>query len=449
MTPWLLKNFRFERIDAFPQKDDPNNRVFIHAKLPTVIFVLKKEKVKSVGKVICHPGKRFEDVSKKYILDQQKIQLLDSYSLSIPIMNDDEWAICKRIFLSNWVTKLGTILHSYQGEINETSMKHLLSEEPIGPVILRGGVVQRYDLLKIPKQGKKYYLDGENYEREISDASRKIHANAMRIGYQRNAALDNYRRLIATIIPQHSHLFDSISYLLPSDDDRHFLLSVLNSNLLEFRFRMTSSNNHVNGYEVEQLPIRIIHETTPTPQRQSYFVEAQELFRAYLSSKDPSILLSFIDDRLPMNEKGNFITEKEESDVVHDLLGFLAEQMIDLNEQKQQEVRGFLEWLEREIGAKVDDLTNKTAIKQYYDFENFIELINILEKKPNAKKLRVNPHDRGFQDNILKPEFIRSKEKLIPIRESIESTDRLIDQIVYKLYGLTDEEIAIVEKSLA
>ena len=29
----------------------------------------------------------------------------------------------------------------------------------------------------------------------------------------------------------------------------------------------------------------------------------------------------------------------------------------------------------------------------------------------------------------------------------IEATDRLIDQIVYKLYGLTDEEIAIIEES--
>ncbi|MEA2045925.1 MAG: hypothetical protein U9N48_05310 [Euryarchaeota archaeon] len=28
----------------------------------------------------------------------------------------------------------------------------------------------------------------------------------------------------------------------------------------------------------------------------------------------------------------------------------------------------------------------------------------------------------------------------------IEETDRLIDQVVYKLYGLTDEEIGIVEQ---
>lgn len=34
---------------------------------------------------------------------------------------------------------------------------------------------------------------------------------------------------------------------------------------------------------------------------------------------------------------------------------------------------------------------------------------------------------------------------LEPLKEKIKITDNLIDQIVYKLYDLTDEEIAIVE----
>jgi type II restriction/modification system DNA methylase subunit YeeA len=32
-----------------------------------------------------------------------------------------------------------------------------------------------------------------------------------------------------------------------------------------------------------------------------------------------------------------------------------------------------------------------------------------------------------------------------PLKEKIRATDNLIDQIVYKLYGLTDEEIKVVE----
>lgn len=37
--------------------------------------------------------------------------------------------------------------------------------------------------------------------------------------------------------------------------------------------------------------------------------------------------------------------------------------------------------------------------------------------------------------------------KLKPMFERIEDTDRLIDEIVYRLYGLTEEEIRLVEEA--
>jgi hypothetical protein len=37
--------------------------------------------------------------------------------------------------------------------------------------------------------------------------------------------------------------------------------------------------------------------------------------------------------------------------------------------------------------------------------------------------------------------------KLLPLRERIRKTDELIDATVYRLYGLTQEEIGIVEGS--
>ena len=37
------------------------------------------------------------------------------------------------------------------------------------------------------------------------------------------------------------------------------------------------------------------------------------------------------------------------------------------------------------------------------------------------------------------------RQELAPLMRTIQRTDWLIDQVVYQLYGLTDEEIAIVE----
>ncbi len=44
--------------------------------------------------------------------------------------------------------------------------------------------------------------------------------------------------------------------------------------------------------------------------------------------------------------------------------------------------------------------------------------------------------------------YIRAKERADELDEKIQRTDELIDEIVYDLYDLTDEEIEIVEESV-
>jgi len=45
----------------------------------------------------------------------------------------------------------------------------------------------------------------------------------------------------------------------------------------------------------------------------------------------------------------------------------------------------------------------------------------------------------------LAQEYEVSLEKLLPLKARLAATDRLIDLIVYRLYGLTEEEVAVVE----
>jgi hypothetical protein len=126
---------------------------------------------------------------------------------------------------------------------------------------------------------------------------------------------------------------------------------------------------------------------------------------------------------------------------VHDFLAFLAERMLEMNKHKQQEIKGFLGWLEGYVGAKVEDLTPKTKLQSYYehDYEGFLAVL-----KKNKKKLQIDPARRKEGDD-LKAEFEGSMGKLGPLRERIRQTDGLIDQVVYRLYALTEEEIRIVE----
>jgi hypothetical protein len=151
-------------------------------------------------------------------------------------------------------------------------------------------------------------------------------------------------------------------------------------------------------------------------------------------------ILSRVDACLPKDEAGNFIPEQEKSDVVHDLLAFLAERMLEMNKQKQQEIKGFLGWLEGYVGAKVEDLTPKTKLQGYYehDYESFLTVL-----KKNKKKLTIDPARREPGEALL-AEYEGSVGKLLPLLERIRQTDELIDDVVYRLYGLTEEEIRIV-----
>jgi len=167
--------------------------------------------------------------------------------------------------------------------------------------------------------------------------------------------------------------------------------------------------------------------------------EAKALYTQYLDTHaEPAPLLDFVSVRLG--------AEPEESDVVHDLLAHLAERMIDMNKEKNAEIKAFLGFLEGETGAAVDDMVNKTAVREYYNHE-FQKLIDILVK--NRKKLR-DGYDPKSPTNYrhLQEWYGDSMDKLQPLRGRIEATDGVIDQIVYRLYGLSDEEIEIVEKSI-
>jgi hypothetical protein len=231
--------------------------------------------------------------------------------------------------------------------------------------------------------------------------------------------------------------------LIPrSDLSAHFLCVVLNSKLMNWeRKRRTRDHGQafaqLKGSDIASFPIRRISFTTPAEERARLGAELQDL---YGRGKHDEILAA-VNDCLPQGEAGNFVAERERSDVVHDLLAFLAERMLEMNKAKQQEIRGFLGWLEGYVGAKVEDLTPKTRLQSYYehDCESFLAVL-----KKNRKKLAIDPARRE-PGETLRAEFQGSLAKLLPLREQIERTDRLIDAVVYRLYGLTEEEIGIVE----
>ena len=111
------------------------------------------------------------------------------------------------------------------------------------------------------------------------------------------------------------------------------------------------------------------------------------------------------------------------------------------------EIKGFLRWLEGYLSISIDELKNKTKIKEYYKedigWDGFVE--SLKQNKRAIQSAKGFDITRREPQKTIRSEFDRSVSKLKPILETIELTDKLIDQIVYKLYGLTEAEIAVVE----
>ncbi len=251
----------------------------------------------------------------------------------------------------------------------------------------------------------------------------------------------------------------------------YHVLALLNSRLLDWlhivkfysaRIPQGSLRYPVSFYK--QLPIRRISFVTPREDRKKFAEEQEKLYEKYLEDGDCDSLLFFVGQCLekhyipdpelvkkhnadPLNKDFQIMEGKlvEQSDVIHDVLASLAKKMIEYNKQKNKETKSLLGWLERDIGAKVEDLTGKTTIRKYHESTGG-NLISIIKK--NKKKLQIDPSRRDFQDRLF-TEFDKSLQKLTPLKRKIEATDHLIDQIVYKLYGLTEAEMKIVEESFA
>ena len=62
----------------------------------------------------------------------------------------------------------------------------------------------------------------------------------------------------------------------------------------------------------------------------------------------------------------------------------------------------------------------------------------------NRGRLGVSLSDARLMRQI-EEEYGRSLQTLLPIKDKLTRTDGLIDRVVYRLYGLTEEEIAVVE----
>ena len=86
------------------------------------------------------------------------------------------------------------------------------------------------------------------------------------------------------------------------------------------------------------------------------------------------------------------------------------------------------------------------AVDEAGGFANFRETATKTNSLVDRLKAIELPDPDDVADDLAN--YLRTVERAEELDEKIEKTDELIDGIVYELYGLTDEEIEIVEEAV-
>lgn len=111
-----------------------------------------------------------------------------------------------------------------------------------------------------------------------------------------------------------------------------------------------------------------------------------------------------------------------------------ADEMLSLNKELQEISAKFQRNLQREFSLE----TLSKKLQNWYEL-SFADFLKELAKA----KLNLTLSQKADWEDY----FLQEQKKALDCQSKIQTTDKEIDQMVYQLYGLTEEEIEIVEKN--
>ena len=260
----ILRRAVLSSVDSFPQKDDPQKRVFREAKLSTVVFTLTKTDLAAARAepftIHVHPENTVRADSPCLSLTTVDIPQYDPSNFTIVSCSQADWDLAIRILSSGRMQRLKDFAEFFQGEINETNEKakgNIKPDPNTGPRVLRAAGVCLY-AVREPSQKRTgdLFVDVARFLRGKSDGAKAHYYKEARIGVQGNAPQNNFRRLIAAPIGPDTFCFYTINFAPESrlKFPLAFYLGLLNSKLADWYFRLGSTSAHANQYQLHNLP---------------------------------------------------------------------------------------------------------------------------------------------------------------------------------------------------
>ncbi|MBO5673720.1 MAG: N-6 DNA methylase [Paludibacteraceae bacterium] len=267
----LLRHSCLQQMIEFPKTaPTPAGQVFASVCQGTCIYLLRKCEpiTHSFMLSVNNDCTTLNKMQKEFILQDALIEFYPE-DYAIPMLKPMEFAILKK--LKEEASLFSThYIEALQGDLNLTSDSSYFNGVKSSIKLLRGKHIKdfyvNYDVDEFVNKSFKPHILQNN------------HKHKYLLCQQITGMVDRKRLHFALTDPNNDYIVgNSLNKILLSDETlSYFLMGLLNSQLLDWAFRKTSSNNHVNCYELGQLPIIIAEDIKPIEKIVKAIIAAKE-----------------------------------------------------------------------------------------------------------------------------------------------------------------------------
>lgn len=237
LRKYLLQNNDITYIKYFSEDED----MFENVTQATCIFHLTKgRKTNSISIV---QGKN------KYIISLDDVKHVFSSNWEIPSIKEIEWNILRKL-LKIESLKYCSYIRNKRGELDLSLFKKYITKKPTGLRLVRGNMITKNGIQNI---NGEYVL--KEFVEKKSNEYIKFDYNRKRLVCQQISNQSQKIRLRFVECEKTDILGNSCNYISAEESKLKLISLLLNSALLNWRFKITSTNNHINNYELDELPI--------------------------------------------------------------------------------------------------------------------------------------------------------------------------------------------------
>lgn len=172
---------------------------------------------------------------------------------AIVTVSSKEYKILKKLRQFPVVKELPFVVN-LRGELDLTANKHNIVNTNTGYPLVRGRNIGYYNLLTTSEN--EFVAD-----EFVNTTKKKSYIEQERIICQQIANMNKDRRVTFALTPKNYVLGNSCNFISVGENpygiDIYTLLGLFNTKIINWLFKLTSSNNHVNNYEIDCFPIPV------------------------------------------------------------------------------------------------------------------------------------------------------------------------------------------------